>query len=38
MHEELKLIDVTIDDGYRFGLRIIRFIIGKGTAKPWASI
>ena len=29
MHEELKLIDVTIDDGYRFGLRILRFIIGK---------
>ena len=29
MYEELKLIDVTIDDGYRFGLRILRFIIGK---------
>lgn len=29
MHDELKLIEVTIDDSYRASLRFLRFIIGK---------
>ena len=29
MHDELKLIEVTIDDSYRASLRFLRFIIEK---------